>query len=96
MNCLKFYFVLQDTITFVELISGAIPVTCQLLNSRQSTDVIEAIDFFTSAFQFGMADAIIGVRQMLVLMWSKDQALKDAVAAAYKTLYLDVEGSNER
>ena len=80
----------------MELISSAIPVICRLLNSRQSTDVIEAIDFFTSAFQFGMADAIIGVRQMLLLVWSKDQAIKDAVATAYRTLYLNVEGSNER
>jgi condensin complex subunit 1 len=80
----------------VELVSSAFPVICQLLHSRQVTDVVEAIDFFTSAFQFGMADAIIGVQQMLVLVWSRDQAVKDAVAVAYKKLYLFTENTTAR
>ncbi|PSN48611.1 hypothetical protein C0J52_18669 [Blattella germanica] len=83
-------------LTFVELVSSAIPVICQLLNSSQPTDVKEAIDFFTSAFQFGMADAIIGVRHMLVLVWSKDQSIKDAVTTAYKTLYFNTESATPR
>jgi condensin complex subunit 1 len=80
----------------VELVSSAVPVICQLLHSRQVTDIVEAIDFFTSAFQFGMADAIIGVQQMLVLVWSRDQAVKDAVAVAYRKLYLITESTTPR
>ncbi|XP_069703056.1 condensin complex subunit 1 [Periplaneta americana] len=87
---------LKDTINFVQLISDAVPVICQLLHSRQNSDIIEAVDFFTSAFQFGLADAITGVRQMLVLVWSRDQAIKDAVAAAYKKLYLTTQTNNPR
>lgn len=89
-------FIPQDTITFVQLVSSAIPVICELLHSRQTTDTVEAIDFFTSAFQFGMADAIIGVRQMLVLVWSRDQAVRDAVAVAYRKLYLSTEYTTPR
>lgn len=80
----------------MELVSSALPVICQLLRSRQVTDVIEAIEFFTSAFQFGMAGAIVGVQQMLVLMWSRDQVVRDAVAVAYKKLYLTTESTTPR
>lgn len=80
----------------MELVSSAVPVICLLLHSRQITEVVEAVDFFTSAFQFGMADAIIGVQQMLVLVWSRDQAVKDAVAVAYKKLYLVTESTTPR
>jgi condensin complex subunit 1 len=80
----------------VELVSSALPVICKLLRSRQVTDVIEAIEFFTSAFQFGMAGAIVGVQQMLVLMWSRDQVVRDAVAVAYKKLYLATESATSR
>jgi condensin complex subunit 1 len=86
----------QDTIIFVELVSSALPVICQLLHSRQVTDIIEAIEFFTSAYQFGMAGAIVGVQQMLVLMWSRDQAVRDAVALSYKKLYLSTESTTPR
>lgn len=86
----------QDTITFVQLVSSAVPVICQLLHSRQTTDVIEAVDFFTSAYKFGLAEAIVGVQQMLVLIWSQDQAVRDAVAVAYKKLYLNTESTTPR
>jgi condensin complex subunit 1 len=86
----------QDTITFVQLVSSAVPMICQLLHSRQTTDVIEAIDFFTSAYQFGMAEALVGGQQMLVLVWSQDQAVRDAVAVAYKKLYLNTESTAPR
>lgn len=69
---------------------------CQLLHSRQPTDIIEAVDFFTSAYQFGMADAIVGVQKMLILVWSRDQAVRDAVAVAYKKLYLNTECTSPR
>ncbi|XP_021926834.1 condensin complex subunit 1 isoform X2 [Zootermopsis nevadensis] len=87
---------LKDTITFVQLVSSAVPVICQLLHSRQTTDVIEAVDFFTSAYKFGLAEAIVGVQQMLVLIWSQDQAVRDAVAVAYKKLYLNTESTTPR
>jgi condensin complex subunit 1 len=86
----------QDTIIFVELVSSALPIICELLRSRQVTDVIQAIEFFTSAFQFGMAGAIIGVQQMLVLMWSHVEVVRDAVAVAYRRLYLTTENTTPR
>ncbi|XP_046396855.1 condensin complex subunit 1 [Ischnura elegans] len=80
---------LEDSVVFVRLVSEmALPRICCLLSSDASTDVLEAIDFFTSAFLFGLTEAKTGVREMLRLVFSKDAAVKDAVVGAYAKLYL--------
>ena len=58
--------------------------------------VLQAIDFFVSAFEFGLVDALIGVRRMLSLIWSQEKTIKDAVVGAYKRLYINVESNNSR
>ena len=74
----------------------AIPTLCQLLGSKSITDVNESIEFFVVASEFGLQSAIIGVRRMLVLIWSRDTAVRDAVVEAYKGLYLDPVAPNAR
>ena len=75
---------------------NAIPVVCQLLGSKTVSDVVEAVNFFVTAFEFGLNNAINGVRRMLVLVWSRDSAVKDSVVEAYKGLYLDPEAPSQR
>ncbi|XP_071442798.1 condensin complex subunit 1-like [Hetaerina americana] len=88
---------LEDSVVFVRLVSEmALPRVCSLLSSTAASDVLEAIDFFTSAFLFGLTEAKIGVREMLPLVFSKDAAVKDAVVAAYAKLYLSPEGETTR
>ena len=74
----------------------AIPTVCQLLGSKTISDVNESIEFFVVATEFGLQSAIIGVRRMLVLIWSRDTAVRDAVVEAYKGLYLDPVAPNAR
>ena len=38
---------------------------------------------------------MVGIRQMLNLIWSKEKGIKEAVVDAYKRLYIPTEG-NER
>ena len=57
---------------------------------------LQAIDFFVSAFEFGLLDAMLGVRRMLSLIWSQEKTIKDAVVAAYKRLYINVDSNNSR
>ena len=57
---------------------------------------LQAIDFFVSAFEFGLLDAMIGVRRMLSLIWSQEKTIKDAVVTAYKRLYISVDSNNSR
>lgn len=82
---------LKDSHAFANSVHGAIPVVCQLLCSKQLSDILEAIDFFVTAFEFDVLDAMVGIRRMLSLIWSAEADVKDAVVRAYKRLYMDME-----
>ncbi|KAK7066921.1 Ncapd2p [Halocaridina rubra] len=86
----------KDSVTFARLIHEGVPVVCQLLGSKQVSDVMEAISFFVTAFEFGLLNAKAGILRMLVLVWSKEQSIKDAVVEAYQRLYLRSDLPNER
>ena len=92
LNCFNW----QDYVHFQTQMERAIPTLCQLLGSKSITDVNESIEFFVVASEFGLQSAIIGVRRMLVLIWSRDTAVRDAVVEAYKGLYLDPVAPNAR
>merc|ERR1719495_86920 len=87
---------LTDSVKFSKIIHKSLPIVAQLLGSKQSTDILEAIDFFVSAFEFGVLNAMIGVRRMLALIWSREATIKDAVVGAYKRLYISVESNSVR
>ena len=80
----------RDSVKFSKIIHKALPVVAMLLGSKQSTDILEAIDFFVSAFEFGVQNSMLGVRRMLSLIWSGEATIRDAVVAAYKRLYIEV------
>ncbi|GAB6019778.1 Ncapd2p [Chamberlinius hualienensis] len=82
---------LKDSIAFAKSVSKALPVIGHLLSSSQTTDVLEAIQFFKTAYQFGIHNSIIGIQKMLTLVWSKEAEIKDAVSSTYKDLYLNPE-----
>ena len=75
---------------FSKIIHKALPVVAMLLGSKQSTDILEAIDFFVSALEFGVQNSMLGVRRMLSLIWSGEATIREAVVAAYKRLYIEV------
>ena len=75
---------LKDSVNFAGMINEALPVVCKLLGSKQVTDVLEAIQFFVSAWEFGVLNAMMGVRQMLSLIFSREQTVQTAVVSAYK------------
>lgn len=49
----------------MERFHEAVPVMCQLLRSKTSTDVLEAINFFTAAWEFRLSFAVKGDRLQL-------------------------------
>ena len=65
-----------------------VPVITQLLGSKNSTDVIESLQFLTSAFKFGLKGAPEAVRKSLVLVWSSEQQICEALVMMYKKLFL--------
>ncbi|KAL5015272.1 hypothetical protein ScPMuIL_009542 [Solemya velum] len=87
---------LKDSTAFAQQIQEAVPCICHLLGSKSVTDIMEAIEFFVTGYEFGVLATIQGIRRMLLLIWSKEQSVKDAVVAAYKRLYFSPDSGNAR
>lgn len=82
--------------TFSAQVQQCIPVICKLLCSKNSTDVIEAIQFFVTAVQLGVSAAHTGIRHMMKLIWSKEASIREAVVQAFTTLYLSSTETNKK
>lgn len=80
-NAVRF---LEDSLEFSRIIVGAVPKLQELLMSKVDSDVTEAIDFFTSAYQFGIKDTEGGMRQLLFLVWSLSKDKRGPIRDAYK------------
>ncbi len=61
---------------------------CQLLGSKNNTDVEQSIHFFVTAKSFSIEASQEGVRKMLMLIWSKEANIKAMVIDAYDQLYI--------
>lgn len=61
-----------------------------------TTESIEAIDFFTSAYLFGVPHVQPGFDSMLKLIYSPDTNVKEAMMNSYKTIYLDTLKTKDR
>ncbi|GCC46963.1 hypothetical protein chiPu_0031301, partial [Chiloscyllium punctatum] len=79
---------LKDTLTFAIGVEGAIAIVGKFLSSKSPSVVQEAIQFFVTISEFGIAQALEGMRRMLPLVWSKEPGVKEAVRDAYRRLYL--------
>ena len=62
---------LKDSLNFATTLNEALPTVATLLGSKQISDVQEAINFFVAAFEFGLLNAMMGVRKMLSLIFSR-------------------------
>ncbi|EGD75262.1 hypothetical protein PTSG_06915 [Salpingoeca rosetta] len=78
---------LRDAAAFSRALDAAVPLVTQLLGSTTTTDVTEAIQCLVVATEFKVCAADAGVRKMLVLVWSKDAPVKQAVLDAYRQLF---------
>ncbi len=91
-SLLQFY---REAVEFIRQMQDAVPTLCQLLGSNNSSDVLEGIQFFITATRFNLENAIVGVRKMLMLIWAKEGAIKEAVINAYRHLYLEGEENKD-
>ena len=60
-----------EAIRFIEVLHGATPIVCQLLSSKNKSEVIEAMDFFVVIDAYKIEAARTGIRRMLRLIWTK-------------------------
>ena len=64
----KYY---SEALRFIEVLHDASPVVCQLLSSKNKSEVIEAMDFFVIIDAYKIEAARTGIRRMLRLIWTK-------------------------
>lgn len=60
-----------EAIRFIEGLHAATPTVCQLLSSKNKSEVIEAMDFFVVIDAYKIEAARTGIRRMLRLIWTK-------------------------
>ncbi|XP_066197267.1 condensin complex subunit 1 isoform X1 [Sylvia atricapilla] len=87
---------LQDAYNFSVKITEALNLISKMMYETSVSVVQEAIEFFVTVSQFGVPQALLGVRRMLPLVWSKEPGIKEAVLNAYKQLYLSPSEDSER
>lgn len=87
---------LQDAYSFSQKITEAIGIISKMMYEHTTTVVQEVIEFFVMVFQFGVPQALFGVRRMLPLIWSKEPGVREAVLNAYRQLYLKPKGDSAR
>ena len=64
----KYYL---EALRFIEVLQTAAPVVCQLLSSKNKSEIIEAMDFFVIMDAYKIEAARTGIRRMLRLIWTK-------------------------
>ena len=64
----KYY---TEAIRFIEVLHAGVRVVCQLLSSKNKSEVIEAMDFFVIVDAYKIEAARTGIRRMLRLIWTK-------------------------
>ncbi|XP_059576393.1 condensin complex subunit 1 isoform X3 [Alligator mississippiensis] len=87
---------LQDAYNFSVKIMEATSMVSRMMYGNSVSVVQEAIEFFVTVSQFGVPQAVLGVRRMLPLIWSKELSIREAVLSAYRRLYLSPSGDSER
>ncbi|XP_027741015.1 condensin complex subunit 1 isoform X1 [Empidonax traillii] len=87
---------LQDAYNFSVKIREALYLISKLMYESSVSVVQEAIEFFVTVSQFNVPEAVLGVRRMLPLIWSKEPGIKEAVLNAYRQLYLSPSEDSER
>ena len=77
---------------------SCVPVAAQLLGSKVTSDILEALEFLAVCQQFGLQGAHEGLRKALALVWSQETSVKSAVVNVYVRLYLtsDEAASTQR
>ncbi|NXF94040.1 CND1 protein, partial [Eubucco bourcierii] len=87
---------LKDACSFSEKITEALSLISKMMYENSVSVVQEAIEFFVTVSQFGVPQALLGVRRMLPLIWSREPGIRDTVLSAYRRLYLSPGADSQR
>jgi condensin complex subunit 1 len=99
----KYY---SDALRFITQIENAVPTLCQLLVSKNTSEVLEAMRFFRTSYEYDVVGSEKGIKVMLHLIWNKDvnapsieegaapvaegKGVRASLIDVYRSLYFDV------
>lgn len=91
----KYYL---EAIRFIEILHDASLIVCQLLSSKNKSEVIEAMDFFVIIDAYKVETARNGIRRMLRLIWTKGNSdegkgVQSHLIECYKGLFFEAPDS---
>ena len=87
-----------EAIRFIEVLQDSTIIVCQLLSSKNKSEVIEAMDFFVVVDAYKVEAARTGIRRMLRLIWTKGNSdegkgVQTHLIDCYKGLFFDAPDS---
>lgn len=87
-----------EAIRFIGVLHDASTAICQILLSRNKSEVIEAMDFFMIADVYKIQSARAGIRKMLHLIWTngnsdEGKGVQTHLIECYKSIFFDAPGT---
>ncbi len=83
-----------EALKFIEVLHGATTTICQLLGSKNKSEIIEAMDFFEIGDAYNIEQNKLGIRRMLRLIWTKGNSdegkgVQNHLIDCYKRLFFE-------
>ncbi|PQE26453.1 Condensin complex subunit 1 protein [Rutstroemia sp. NJR-2017a BBW] len=87
-----------EALKFIEVLHGATTIICQLLGSKNKSEVIEAMDYFEIGDAYNIEQNKLGIRRMLRLIWTKGNSdegkgVQNHLIDCYKRLFFEAPDS---
>ncbi|KAH6668634.1 condensin [Plectosphaerella plurivora] len=88
----------SEALKFIDVLHDATGIVCQLLGSRNKSEVIEAIDYFEVGDAYNIEMNKVGIRRMLRLIWTKGNSdegkgVQTHLIDCYKRLFFEAPDS---
>lgn len=88
----------NEALKFIDVLHDATGTICQLLGSRNKSEVIEAIDYFEVGDAYNIEQNKMGIRRMLRLIWTKGNSdegkgVQTHLIECYKRLFFEAPDS---
>ncbi len=87
----KYY---SEALKFIDILHEATTTICQLLGSKNKSEVIEAMDYFEIGDAYNIEQNKLGIRRMLRLIWTKansdeGKGVQTHLIECYKRLFFE-------
>ncbi|KAK6062645.1 Condensin complex subunit 1 [Seiridium cupressi] len=84
----------SDALKFIDVLHDSTSTVCQLLGSKNKSEVIEAMDYFEVCNAYNIEDNMVGIRRMLRLIWTKGNSdegkgVQTHLIDCYKRLFFE-------